>query len=179
MTSVSDPAESPPRQLRRTMIVQGAVTLVLGLVLIVAPGHSLTLVATLTGVALCATGVLGISRAARAGLTRPQRVGGVLTGLLALVAGGVAIARPEGTIRALATVIGLYLVVTGVASAVLHVAGWMREASLPLALAAVVAGVVLLVWPDISAGAFAVVTGVFLVAGGALELWAGMARAAE
>jgi uncharacterized membrane protein HdeD (DUF308 family) len=176
VTALSDTAESSPRRLRRALIVQGAVTLVLGLVLIVAPGHSLTLVAVLAGMALCLTGLFEIARVAQPGLTRPQRVGVVLVGLLAVAAGGVAIARPEGTIRALATVVGLYLVVTGVAGSVLRVAGWLPHASLGVSLGAVVAGIVLLVWPDISAGVFAVVTGLFLLAAGALALWAGLSR---
>ena len=168
MTALSDATQKPPQQLRRALVVQGAVTLALGLVLIVAPGHSLALVAILAGMALCATGLFELTHAWHPGLTRAQRVGAVLVGLVALVAGGLAIARPEGTIRAIATVVGLYLVITGVAGAVL------RHGSLPVALGAVVAGIVLLVWPDISAGVFAVVAGLFLVLAGALALWAGL-----
>jgi len=167
MTALSD-RESAPQRLRPALIAQGAVTLALGVALVFAPGHSLTLVAVLTGMALCATGLFEIAHAAEPGLTRAQRVGVVLVGLLAVVAGGLAIARPEGTIRAIATVVGLYLVITGVAGAVL------RHGSLPVALGAVVAGIVLLVWPDISAGVFAVVAGLFLVLAGALALWAGL-----
>jgi uncharacterized membrane protein HdeD (DUF308 family) len=167
MTAVSEP-ESPPGRLRRALLAQGGLTVALGLALVIAPGHSLTLVAVLAGMALCATGLFELAHAGEPGLTRAQRVGVVLVGLLAVVAGGVAIARPEGTIRALATVVGLYFVITGVAGAVL------RRGSLPVALAAVVAGVVLLVWPDITAGVFAVVAGLFLMLAGALALWAGL-----
>jgi len=176
MTALSDATQKPPQQLRRALVVQGAVTLALGLVLIVAPGHSLALVAILAGMALCATGLFELTHAWHPGLTRAQRVGAVLVGLVALVAGGLAIARPEGTIRALATVVGLYLVTTGVAGVVLQLAGWTRQGSFGVALVAVVAGIVLLVWPAISAGVFAIVTGLFLLAAGAIELWAGLMR---
>jgi uncharacterized membrane protein HdeD (DUF308 family) len=176
MTALSDPIAAPPRRWQRPLVLQGAVTVALGVGLIGWPGHSLTLVAVLAGVALCATGLFEIASAGHPGLTRPQRVGAVLVGLLALVAGGLAIARPEGTIRALATVVGLYLVITGVAAALLWLSVKRRGASLPVALMAVVAGIVLLVWPGISAGVFAVVTGLFLLLAGALELWAGLTR---
>jgi len=177
VTAVSDhPADGSRHGLHRPRIVQGAILLLLGALLVVLPERSLTLVAVLTGMALCATGLFELARAGGPGLTRPQRVGTVLVGLLSVVAGGIVIARPEGSIRALATVAGLYLIIRSVATAVLRLAGIMRDASLPLALVGVAAGIALVAWPDISVGVFAVLVGLLVLAAGAAELWAGLVR---
>jgi uncharacterized membrane protein HdeD (DUF308 family) len=179
-----DAASSPPpagalRELRWIALLHGAITLILGGLLVFLPGRSLTLLAVLTGAALCLTAVFDFVWAARPGHPRAQRAGMALIGALALVAGVIVIARPEGTIRAVALVTGLYLVLMGVVRLVL---GFRRrrygESPLRGALG-LAAGLALLLWPDITVGVAAALIGLCLMAQGAVEIVFGIALGRE
>jgi|SRR3954447_8961759 uncharacterized membrane protein HdeD (DUF308 family) len=167
------PAEAP-RPLRWIPILGGALTALLGALLIFVPGRTVTVFAVLAGIGLCLAGVFDVLWGLRAHAPRAQRVGLVLVGLLSLVTGALVIARPENSVRFVATVVGIYLIVVGVAAVVLGLAGVRRDASVARGVVGVVAGVVLLGWPHIALGVAAVIVGVVFLAIGVAELWFGL-----
>jgi uncharacterized membrane protein HdeD (DUF308 family) len=155
-------------------IVHGGITIVIGLLLIVVPGRTLTFVAVLIGIWLCVAAVIEFIRAFAHGISGALRVAEFGVALLALVAGIVAIARPEGTIRAIAVIAGVYLVIIGVAALLLGAPGVPRAMSLLRGGLSLAAGIALLVWPDVTVGVVAAVYGAFLIALGAAEVFFGL-----
>src|SRR4051794_5429410 len=151
-------------------LVHGALTLIFGALLVFVPGRSLTLLAVLTGAALCLTALFDFVWAARPGHPRAQRAGMALAGALALVAGVVVLARPEGTVRAVAVITGLYRVLMGVVRLVLGLQR-RRYGESPLrGVLGLAAGLALLLWPDITLGVAAALIGLCLIAQGAVEI---------
>ena len=96
--------------------------------------------------------------------------------MLALAAGIVVMARPEGSIKAIVVAAGLYLVILGLARIVLGETGVPRKHSMAHGAVALVAGAVLLAWPDVTVGAMATIYGLFLLALGAAEIFLGVAN---
>ena len=181
--SMSEPALTAPAAapedsglgaLRWVPIVHGGVTIVLGGLLLFTPGRTLTFVATLTGIWLCLFGAIGFMRALARGHTGAERAAGLGVALLAIAAGVVVIARPEGSIKTIAVVGGIYLIVMGVTSVVLGSPGVGRGVAVLRGLLAVVAGVALVAWPDMTVGVAAAIYGALLLALGAAEVFFGV-----
>jgi uncharacterized membrane protein HdeD (DUF308 family) len=165
---------TPDRDLRWVPIVHGAVTIVFGGLLLFTPGRGLTFVATLAGISLCLVGLIDLVRAFSPGLTASERAGALGIAAIAAVAGIVVIARPEGSIKTIAVIAGIYLLVMGVTSLLLGPTSEGRGPSRLRGALALVAGVALLVWPDVTVGAMAAVYGAFLLALGAAEVFFGL-----
>jgi uncharacterized membrane protein HdeD (DUF308 family) len=167
MSTTAQETEGGLGLLRTLAAAHGAFNIVFGLLLIAIPGKTLTLIAVLAGLSLCLIGVIDLVRALPHGLSGRERAEHAGIGLLALVAGIVVIARPEGSIKAVAVVAGIFLVVSGIARMVGSERG---AASLFGGAVTLIAGVVLLLWPDVTVGALATIYGVFLLVLGIGEL---------
>lgn len=166
-------AESP-HALRWIPIAHGAINIVFGGLLIFTPGRTLVFVATLAGISLLVVALIDFLAALAPGLNGARRAAGFGIALLAAAAGVIVIARPEGSIKTIAVIAGIYLVVMGVTTMVLGSPGTGRGAALLRGALAVVAGIALLVWPDVSVGVVAAVYGAFLLALGVAELLFGI-----
>ena len=174
--TVADPTpETGLGALAWVPLVHGAITILFGILLVAVPERTLTFVATLAGISLCVAGLINLAQVFGRGQAGGERFGGVAVGLLALVAGAVVIARPEGSIKTVAVVAGVYLVIMGVVTLFLGARGVRRGASLVRGALGLAAGAVLLVWPDVTVGVIATVYGVFLLALGAVEIYVGLA----
>jgi Short repeat of unknown function (DUF308) len=121
--------------------------------------------------------VLGVAYVALAllsgGLAGRERLAGGVIGALAGVAGAVVIARPEGSIKTVAVVAGIYLIVMGVTTAVLGL-GVTRGWAIVRGLLALAAGIALVAWPDVTVGALAIVAGIFMLLRGTAEVADGL-----
>jgi uncharacterized membrane protein HdeD (DUF308 family) len=99
-----------------------------------------------------------------------------LRGVIAIVFGVLAILWPAVTLVALALLFGAYALVNGVmeiVAAFRRQADTARRTALVLAgLLGVVAGLVALFWPGVTALALVVIIGAWAVVTGALEIWA-------
>jgi uncharacterized membrane protein HdeD (DUF308 family) len=156
--------------LRTLVALHGAFNVVFGVLLIVLPGRTLTLIAILAGISPCFVGLFDLARALPHGLTGRERAGHAAVGLLALAAGVIVIARPDGSLKVVAVVAGIYLVVSGIVRMVAGEHDAPRSASLFHGAVALVAGVALLVWPDVTVGTLAAIYGAFLLILGVGEL---------
>jgi uncharacterized membrane protein HdeD (DUF308 family) len=168
-------ADRPLRDLWWVPVAHGAVVTVIGCFLLLTPGRSVAFVATLAGISLLLVAVMDLFAAFGRGVTGAQRIAELGLAMLAAVAGIVVIARPEGTIRAIAVVAGVYLVVIGVTVLVLGSPGARRTHARLHGGLALLAGVALLTWPDQTVGIVAAIFGGFLVLTGAAEIFFGMA----
>ena len=174
--STSEPiAESDSSSLLPWLVVaHGILAIIFGALLVFIPGRTLAFVAALFGAYLI---VLGLVHIAAALLTHDvaggQRRAGLLIGLLAIVVGAVVIARPDGSIKVVAVVAGIYLIVMGVTTAILGLAESRGSAALRGGLS-LAAGIALLVWPDVTVGVVATIAGIFMLVRGVVELAAGL-----
>ncbi|MCT9819663.1 DUF308 domain-containing protein [Microbacterium sp. W1N] len=154
-------------------------SLVLGAVTVIRPTTALDLLAVLLGVGMILTGVLELTgRAdddadADATGTRPWWM---VVVALAWAAGGVFVLLWPGlTVRALAVVVGILLLISGalgVIGAFRRGSGWdARIADAAFGSSGLIFGVLALFWPDITLLVVAVVFGASLIMRGAADLW--------
>ncbi|MFE3289516.1 HdeD family acid-resistance protein [Rhodococcus sp. NPDC059234] len=98
----------------------------------------------------------------------------LVRGIVAIAFGIVAIAWPHVTVKALIVVVGIFWIVDGIISAVRAVQARKVVQSwvwwLAAALVSVTAGIVLFVWPDVTALVFAYLMGFWAILLGILEV---------
>lgn len=158
----------------KRMALAGAVaSIIMGLVLLIWPEKTLTLVAALIGVWLCAVGITRIVEAffIKGTRTTTRALTG-LVGALYLVIGIVCLRNLLDSITVLAIVIGIVWVVGGaieMISALSH-DGWSKASGLLLGLLSMVAGLVLLLWPERTLTVFVWIIGLWLLAIGVIQL---------
>jgi len=144
---------------------RGALALAVGVVCIVSPGITISVVVALFAV-YCFFGALGrVVDLFESGDTAGQRVVLVLMALIDLAAGVVAISYPGITAGVLVIVAGIWAIVTG--SIELAVAwrlagsasGWLIAGGV----LSVLVGILLIAWPGIGAYSLALVFGIYLL----------------
>jgi uncharacterized membrane protein HdeD (DUF308 family) len=161
-----------PGSLWGILLAHGVLALVVGLLLLVWPDRTLLLIGVILGVYLVAFGVLELIRALTApGQLVMERVVPATLGLLAIAAGTIAITRPDASVLAVALAAGIYLIVAGLANGVTA----LREPAErgPRALFAcinLVAGIIVVVWPDVTVTVVAVVFGIAFIVRGIAEV---------
>lgn len=158
-----------PRWLRAVLAVAA---IALGAVLVLHLTTAIGVLAVLIGAGMIVVGVLEL--AARGDdADRPRWR--LLTAALWIAAGIFILAWPGLTVRVLAVVVGLALIVNGVlglVAAFRRAHSWdARVADAAFGIAGIVFGVLALAWPDITLLIVAVVFGARLVMGGLAALW--------
>lgn len=185
MNETTDTASAPRRSPRQTLsdvsnpaTVKGTVAVICGLVLIVAPDLSLTIVELVVGLGLVATGLLDVSYAATGRPSHVQRSRWVTLGrgLASLTVGLLLLVARQETLRLVVVVLGVYLVVRGLLSLVAALLGrdtTRRSARVTLGAAAVAVGILLVAVPRsltdgiiVGGAVVALVTGAILLAYG-------------
>jgi uncharacterized membrane protein HdeD (DUF308 family) len=146
-------------------LIVGLISLIGGIVLIAYPGPTITVIALLVGIELLIGGVFLIVGAL--GQPSGSRLGGVLGGSLAMIAGVIVLRHPSGSILVVALAVGLYLILAGVLRLVgafetREGRGWLALAGLvDLAL-----GILIVSWPEFGITTLAVVFGIVLIVRG-------------
>jgi len=152
----------------------GIITLAIGIVDLTWPGRTLVVLAVLFGVQLIVMGIFKFARAiASDDLTSSGRVMLALIGVLSLIIGLYAVRHVLITLIALALLLGIFWIVSGAME--LFMALSLREIrhrgwNALIGLLAVLAGLIVLVYPGISLLALAVVLGVWLMFLGAMQI---------
>lgn len=165
---------------RGVHVLVGALAVILGAVILVRPTTSLGVIALLIGSGLVLTGVLEfVGGGDRADDERTPRWR-VLVGVLWIAAGVFVLAWPGLTVRVLALVVAIGLIVNGALSVISAFRRGptldARIASALLGVAGIVFGLLALLWPDITLLVVAVVFGARLIIVGLLELWHAVRR---
>ena len=147
------------------LAILGVVSIVAGVLAIAYPDITLLAVGIIFGIYLLIAGIYAIVEAITGDPT--SRALAAITGILGLIAGLVCLRRPGASLLAVVIVLGIYLIVTGVARLVRAFGtsegrGWQILA----ALADVVLGILILVIPDISLVTLAVLFGISLIVRG-------------
>ncbi len=152
--------------------IAGVFTLAIGIVALAWPGPTLKVLGFLFGIYFVAWAI-GLLLRAFSDHTRPGalRIADVVIGLLALVAGVLLIIRPGSSITVAARIFGLWWVLVGflhIVAGILNVGG--RAWNLAWGAVGIVAGLIILSWPQIGLGTLAIILGISFIAQGVLEL---------
>lgn len=151
-------------------------SIVLGAVIVLRPTTALDILALLLGTGMVLTGVLEATGRIEEGERRWRgalSIGWITVGIFVL-------AWPGLTVRAVAVIAGVLLLVNGAAgvgSALLKNRGWDdRIADAAFGATGLIFGVLALVWPDITLLVVAVVFGASLIMRGIVDLWSALRR---
>jgi uncharacterized membrane protein HdeD (DUF308 family) len=163
----------PFASLRRfwwVMFLYGLAALAVGILMIVYPDKTLTVISVAFGIFLLFAGVMDLTRAILVGTSESgERVLAALLGVLALIAGTIVIRRPGESLFALVLALGIYLLVRG--SILLVVATGRREnrgLNIFAAVLDLLGGIIVIADPGIGVVALAVIVAITLVFRGAL-----------
>jgi uncharacterized membrane protein HdeD (DUF308 family) len=128
-------------------MVRGALAAALGLCALIWPSASLAILLRLVGIYCLLDGVTGLIGAFRAA----ERGAHLLQAILGLVVGALLLFWPEGSVRTLLVIFGVWALLTGVsqiwAARQQEVEGGERSAMTTIGWGAVVVGLILIVWP--------------------------------
>src|SRR5882762_3117688 len=163
----------PFASLRRfwwVMFLYGLAALAVGILMIVYPDKTLTVISVAFGIFLLFAGVMDLTRAILVGTSESgERVLAALLGVLALIAGTIVIRRPGESLFALVLALGIYLLVRG--SILLVVATGRREnrgLNIFAAVLDLLGGIIVIADPGIGVVALAVIVAITLVFRGTL-----------
>ena len=152
-------------------LVNGVLSVLVGIAMLVWPNATLVVVAVLIAITLAANGVVQILVAVTDDdSTGGRRLLGGLLGALSLLAGALCLRAPLQTLALLAVLIGSWWIVNGVLTLVAALAtdGGRRGWSAFGGAVAVVAGLIVLLAPGMSLRTLAVTVGIALVVIGVL-----------
>jgi len=150
----------------------GVVTLCVGVFFVVSPHETLSTFTVVAGIFLLVDGVLAIfgsifDEGDGRGLL-------ALIGVLSAIAGLVLIKKPFDTLVAFTLIVGVWFVVAGVVRFVVALASpGERRGNFVTAILDVIAGILILSWPDLGLATLAVIIGIVLIVRGALFIAAG------
>jgi uncharacterized membrane protein HdeD (DUF308 family) len=152
------------------ILFYGLVSLGVGILMIVYPDKTLTVISVAFGIFLLFAGVLDLVRAILVGAADPsERVLAALIGILALIAGAIVIRRPGDALFAIVLAIGIYLLVRG---SVLLVVALGRPENRGLNILSAVldllGGIIVIAYPGIGVVTLAVIVAIVLVLRGGL-----------
>jgi uncharacterized membrane protein HdeD (DUF308 family) len=150
------------------LLLGGAASVLVGILLLVWPSRTLEVIAILVGIDLLIVGAVQIGLAV--GEPSGSRTGALLRGAFAGIAGLIVIRHPGGSLLVVALAVGIYLVLAGVMKLVSAFEatvgrGWLLlGAALDLAI-----GVLIVAWPKFGVTSLAVLLGIALVLRGTIE----------
>jgi len=153
-------------------VLFGVVTLGVGLFFVVSPHETLSTFTVIAGIFLLVDGVLAIlgsifGEGDGRGLL-------ALIGVLSAIAGLVLIKKPFDTLVAFTLIFGVWFVVSGIVRFVVALASPEgRGGNIVTAILDVIAGIVILSWPDLGLATLAVIIGIVLIVRGGLFIAAG------
>jgi uncharacterized membrane protein HdeD (DUF308 family) len=167
VSTLSGEEASVLRMISWLLVIFGVLVLGVGVFFVASPHEALSTFTVIAGIFLLVDGVIAIAGSVSG------RVEGrgvlALVGVLSVIAGLVLIKKPFGTLVVFVLIVGVWFVVAGVARfAAAFASPEGRAGNLFIALLDVVAGILILSWPDISLATLAVIIGVVLILRGIL-----------
>ena len=155
-------------------VVFGIAVLGVGVFFVASPHETLSTFAVIAGIFLLVDGVVAIFGSVfGSGEGRGLLA---MIGVLSAIAGLVLIKKPFDTLVVFTLIVGVWFVVAGVVRVIVAIASPEgRGGNVLVALLDVVAGIVILAWPDLGLATLAVIIGIALIVRGALFIWAGWA----
>ena len=174
MTSEIDREMKPLSTLWWLLALLGVISLGVGIFFIASPHETLSTFTVIAGILLVVDGVLALIAAI---FGRGEGRGLLATvGVLGMIAGVILIRHPFNALIVFIMIIGIWFIAAGAVRLVAAFANSEgRGANIILSVIDIVAGIVIVSWPDISLATLAVILGIFLVLRGFAWIYAGFA----
>ncbi|MBF6210033.1 HdeD family acid-resistance protein [Nocardia puris] len=167
------PLEALAKSAWTTVLVTGALSVILGVMILVWPGKTLLVAGVLFGIYLVISGVLQLVAAFGATASAGMRVLYFISGVLSIIIGIFCFRDELASILLLGIFIGIGWLFRGVAVVVAALSdpempgrGWQ----LFFGVITAIAGVVLIVWPVTSVATLTLVAGIWLIVLGIMEI---------
>lgn len=162
---MSDPSLTPPSELRALTwgswlaLLIGLASVAAGVIVIAKPSNSLATLAVIVGILILVDGIAGLV-AALSGETQNRGLLAVLA-VLSVIAGILLIRHPLGGVRAVALLVGIWLIAAGVVRFVAAFeAAENRLWRIGVALVLMIVGIVIVASPHIGYATLALITGI-------------------
>ncbi len=172
MATVDSQELRPATSLWWLLVLVGLAALGVGIFFVVSPHETLTTFAVVAGIFLLVDGALALI----ASLFGRGEGRGLLAviGVLSVIAGLILIKHPFNTLVVFTMIVGVWFVVAGVVRFVTSFSQPEgRGGSIAIALLDIIAGAVILAWPDLGLSTLAVIIGIVLIVRGVLFIAAG------
>lgn len=173
LTINEDEAESLIRRLGRAwwlVLVLGIVSVVVGVLVFLHPFTAIYVAAIIFGIWLVVTGVVQLIQAFATGLDAASRTLCAISGVLGIVLGLICFHSVGDRLELLVLFIGISWVIRGVTQVFAGAEAWGDGLTIFLGVVGILAGIIVLVWNIDSLPVLAVVTGIWLVVLGAIEI---------
>lgn len=154
------------------LFVLGAASVIIGGLLMFWPDRTLTVVTTIVGFFMIIAGVIRFLVAVFDSGSE-ERWLMAIAGIVGVALGVVVVRNPETTIKVVVLITGVFWLISGMVDFFRGVSnGNLPDRSLRIVFGAITAlfGVVVLVWPSMTVTVFAVLTGLYIVFFGLLEI---------
>jgi uncharacterized membrane protein HdeD (DUF308 family) len=159
-------------------VLRGVAAIVFGIIAIVYPDVTITVLAIVFGIYAIVDSIGSFASAiSHRNADGWHRAAHALEGVVALVAGVLALVLPDLTALALVVLIGIWAIVSGVVEIMAAIrlrrvidTEWLLGIS---GLLSIIAGIVILVWPDAGAVAISWLIGTFAIVFGVVFVWLG------
>ncbi len=154
------------------LLILGILSIGFGALLIFWPGRTLTVVTTIVGLFMIVAGVIRFFVAVFDS-DADGRWLLVISGIVGVVLGVVIMRNPESTIKVIVLLTAIFWIISGMVDFFRGLTNEMlpdRGARIAFGALAAVFGIVILAWPDITIGVFAVLMGIYVVLFGILEV---------
>lgn len=162
----------PPETFWWLLLLAGLISIGLGVVVLAHPTRSLNALCVIVGIYLFVAGVVAIVRTVS---DEERGAGGILVGILALIAGVVVMRHPSQSLVAVSLAIGLFFLVDGAIDLSRAIIGPRRLLHLVRGVILLAAGIVIVSSPHISVKTLAILTGIALCLNGAIQIAEGFA----
>ena len=154
------------------LMLVGLAALGVGIFFVASPHETLSTFAVIAGIFLLADGALAIARSIFGGGEGRGLL--AVIGVLSAIAGLILIKHPFDTLVVFTLIIGVWFVVAGIVRFVTAFSSpESRGSNIVISLVDVVAGAVILAWPDLGLSSVAVIIGIVLILRGILFIAAG------
>jgi len=150
----------------------GVVTFGVGVFLVISPHETLKVLTVIFGVLLLVDGTFALIGALVGAVENRGFL--AMVGVLSIIAGLILVKKPFHTLVVLTLIVGVWFVVAG---AVRLVSAFSMQgskaASIVTAIVELIAGVLILSWPELGLATFAVIVGIVMMLRGLLLMYAG------
>ncbi|GAA3868096.1 hypothetical protein GCM10022381_09380 [Leifsonia kafniensis] len=151
--------------------ISGLVAVVLGIIVLVWPSSTLSVLAVLFGLYFLIAGIVRVARGLfTTGMSGGLRILAILLGLLLIIAGIITIRNPLDSLVILGMVIGISWIIEGVAALVETAPDSSKWFGTLFGAISIIAGIIVLLTPLQSIGVLVIIGGIFLIASGLIQV---------
>jgi uncharacterized membrane protein HdeD (DUF308 family) len=165
--AIETPGSETVSRLRWAVIVTAIIGILVGIAVLIWPGHALTIVGILLGIGVIIGGLFRIATALFGPFTTGTRILLGVLGALITICGVIALFRPGAILFVLAIFIGAGWIIGGIHDLVAGIRNdytigprWLGIVS---AIVSIIAGIVVILLPGLSLLTFAIIAGIMLI----------------